>query len=109
MSGSALVSHIVMIGPIRQELLSGIRSADTFERLKRRLREYDDEPLTVEDYESAAETENTCRAAGLAGSAIDFLICAVTLGRDLRILTTNRDFERYAATIPLKLHAVPRS
>ena len=101
--------RVVMIGPVRQELLSGIRSADTFERLKRRLREYDDEPLTMEDYESAAETANTCRAAGLAGSTIDFLICAVTLGRDLRILTTDRDFERYAGTIPLKLHAVPRS
>jgi predicted nucleic acid-binding protein len=101
--------RVVMIGPIRQELLSGIRSADTFELLKRRLRDYDDEPLTVEDYESAAETANTCRAAGLVGSAIDFLICAVTLGRDLRILTTDRDFERYVGTIPLKLHAVPRS
>jgi predicted nucleic acid-binding protein len=101
--------RVVMLGPIRQELLSGIRSADTFERLKRRLREYDDEPLTMEDYEFAAETANTCRAAGLAGSTIDFLICAVTLGRDLRILTTDRDFERYAGTIPLKLHAVPRS
>jgi len=101
--------RVVMIGPIRQELLSGIRSAEAFERLKRHLREYDDEPLTVEDYESAAETAKTCRVAGLDGSAIDFLICAVTLGRDLRILTTDRDFERYAGTIPLKLHAVPRS
>ena len=101
--------RVVMIAPIRQELLSGIRSADTFELLKRRLRDYDDEPLTVEDYESAAETANTCRAVGLSGSAIDFLICAVTLGRDLRILTTDRDFERYVGTIPLKLHAVPRS
>ena len=93
-----------MIGPIRQELLSGIRSSAAFERLKRRLRAYEDEPLTVDDYESAAEMGNTCRAAGVSGSAIDFLICAVTRRRRLAIFTTDRDFSRYAASVPVKLY-----
>ncbi len=98
--------RVIVIGPIRQELLSGIRSSATFERLKKRLREYDDEPLDVEDYESAAERGNTCRAAGISGSAIDFLMCAVTERRGFAIFTTDHDFTRYAAAIPVKLHAV---
>ena len=98
--------RVVVIGPIRQELLSGIRSSIVFDRLKGRLRAYDDEPLTTDDYESAAEIGNTCRAAGIAGSAIDFLICAITKRRGLSIFTTDRDFARYAATVPLNLHSV---
>jgi len=98
--------RVVMIGPIRQELLSGIRTSAAFERLKGRLRAYDDEPLTPDDYESAAEMGNTCRAAGISGSSIDFLICAVTRRRGLAIFTTDRDFSRYAAAVPVKLHAI---
>jgi predicted nucleic acid-binding protein len=98
--------RVMVIGPIRQELLSGIRSAVIFERLKRRLRHYDDEPLTSADYESAAEFGNTCRTAGISGSAIDFLMCAAANRRGVAILTTDRDFSRYAATIPVRLHAI---
>ena len=98
--------RVAVIGPIRQELLSGIRSEVVFDRLKRRFRAYDDEPLTSEDYESAAEIGNTCRAAGISGSAIDFLICAVTQRRDLSIFTTDRDFARYAAVVSLTLHSL---
>lgn len=103
-----LIRHdrVVVIGPVRQELLSGIRSVLAFERLKRRLRDYDDEPLTSADYESAAALGNTCRTAGIPGSAIDFLICAAADRRDLAIFTTDRDFSRYAAAIPVKLHAI---
>lgn len=103
-----LIRHdqVVVIGPIRQELLSGIRSTVTFERLKRRLRDYDDEALTPADYESAAAFGNTCRTAGISGSAIDFLMCAAADRRGLAIFTTDRDFSRYAAAIPVKLHEV---
>ena len=98
--------RVAIIGPIRQELLSGIRSPVAFERLKRRLREYDDESLAPDDYEMGAEFGNACRAAGISGSAIDFLICAVTRRRGFAIFTTDRDFTRYAAAIPVKLHAI---
>ena len=98
--------RVAVIGPVRQELLSGIRSDIVFDRLKQRLRAYDDERLTSEDYESAAEIGNTCRAAGIAGSAIDFLICAVTQRRGLSIFTTDRDFARYATVVRLALHTV---
>ncbi len=96
--------RVVMIGPIRQELLTGIRSSSTLDQLKRRLREYDDEPLVADDYESAAEIGNACRAAGISGSSVDFLICAATGRRGLAIFTTDRDFLRYSKAIPLTLY-----
>jgi predicted nucleic acid-binding protein len=42
----------------------------------------------------------------LAGSAIDFLICAVAQRRDWHIFTTDHDFERYGRVLGLKLYAV---
>jgi len=97
--------RVVMIGVIRQELLSGIRSQRAFQRLRERLRAFADEPLVTADFEEAAQGFNTCRAAGIAGSAIDYLICAVALRRDLAILTTDSDFRRYAQHLPLRFHA----
>jgi predicted nucleic acid-binding protein len=92
------------IGPIRQEILSGIREASQFERLRQALRAFPDEPLTTSDYETAAKLGNRCRAAGVAGSAIDFLLCAVATGRSWPIFTVDEDFRRYAAIIPIKFH-----
>jgi predicted nucleic acid-binding protein len=96
--------RVVMIGAIRQELLSGVRDDASFERLRERLRDFDDEPLTTDDFEEAARACNACRRAGLAGSAIDLLICAVALRRGIAVFTTDKDFVRYARVLRLKLH-----
>lgn len=96
--------RVVMIGPIRQELLSGVRTAAEHARLQARLRAFDDEALVTADFEAAAEAHNRCRAAGVAGSAVDFLICAAASRRGFAILTTDRDFERYAPVLGLRLH-----
>jgi hypothetical protein len=93
----------VMIGPVRQEILSGIRDHAVFERLRDSLRAFDDEPLTLEDYEEAARCSNRCRSAGLAGSAVDYLLCAVALRRQAWLFTTDMDFTRYAKYLPLRL------
>jgi len=92
-----------LLGAVRQELLSGIRSSEQFARLRKQLGSYPDVRLEVEDYESAAEISNTCRAHGLAGGPVDFLLCAAALRRGWAIYTTDRDFERYAKYVPLVL------
>jgi predicted nucleic acid-binding protein len=69
------------------------------------LRAFPDEPLTTEDYEEAARANNRCRRAGVAGSAIDFLLCAAALRRRWAILTTDRDFKRYSKHLTIRLHA----
>ncbi len=96
--------RVAMIGPIRQELLSGIRTTESFERLRDHLRPYSDERLETADFERAAEHFNTCRARGVQGSNTDLLICAVAERRNLPILTTDADFTRFAAVLPITLH-----
>jgi predicted nucleic acid-binding protein len=93
-----------MIGPVRQEVLSGIRSRSQYERLRQDLRAFEDPRLGVEDYEEAALASNHCRAAGVSGSAVDFLICSVALRRNWQVFTTDKDFARYARHLPLRLH-----
>jgi predicted nucleic acid-binding protein len=96
--------RVAMIGVIRQELLSGVRTDAAFQRLRDHLRSFVDEPLETGDFERAAEHYNTCRARGVQGSNTDFLICAVAERRNLPILTTDADFIRFASVLPIALH-----
>lgn len=95
-----------MIGPIRQELLGGLRDADGFIRLRDHLRAFADEAVERVDYERAAEHFTTCRMAGVQGSNTDFLICAVAERHAMPVLTTDADFTRYASLLPVRLHGI---
>ncbi len=95
-----------LVGPVRQELLSGIREEASFKKLRDHLRAFEQVPLDINDYEEAASLNNQCRAKGIAASSIDSLICATALRRNWQIFTTDRDFSRYATVLPLKLHNV---
>lgn len=99
---------MLLLGPVRQELLSGLRDAATFERLRLRLRAFEDEGLETGDFEEAARCGNACRTPGVAGSAVDYPICAAALRRSVPIYTTDRDFFRDARHLPIQLHR-PRS
>lgn len=95
-----------LVGPVRQELLSGVREESGFRRLRDYLRAFDNPQLAVEDYEEAARMSNACRSGGVAGSPVDFLICAVAHLRNWQIFTTDRDFARYRKILPLNLFNV---
>ncbi|MBZ5630457.1 MAG: PIN domain-containing protein [Acidobacteriia bacterium] len=101
-------TRVRIVGPIRQELLSGIRNPAQFRAVRDDLRDFSDEPLSLEDWEAAAESNNACRAAGIAGSAVDFLLCAVAIRRHWEIFTTDKDFLHYARILPVLLRALPR-
>ncbi|MBL7005597.1 MAG: PIN domain-containing protein [Spirochaetia bacterium] len=96
--------RVVIIGPVRQELLSGISDEMKYMNLKDKLQPFDDLPLQVEDYEKAAELFNICRRNGVQGSHIDFLICAASINEGISIFTTDIDFENYKKYINIKLH-----
>jgi len=98
-----LESMVVMIGPVRQELLSGISDRAVYDNLRSKLQSFEDLKITTLDYETAADFFNTCRKKGVQGSHIDFLICAVAYNNKLFIFTTDQDFLRYAKHLPLRL------
>lgn len=97
---------VAMIGPIRQELLSGIAEASTFMLLQRAIASFADEPLETEDFENGAKCFNTCRAKGIQGQHTDFLICAFAMRRGMPIFSLDQDFKSYAKVLPIALHVM---
>ena len=93
-----------LIGPVRQELLHGIKSRKQFNLLKKHLRAFEGPEIHREDYELAAEYFNTARRNGIQGSNTDFLICAISTRHDMPILTTDKDFVHFQAVLPVALH-----
>jgi len=99
---------VVMIGPIRQELLSGISSPVQYDALKEKLQAFEDLPLPRGYYERAAEFYNICRRAGVQGSHIDLLICATAAEAGIEIFSSDKDFILYAKHLPIILHQPAR-
>lgn len=100
--------RVQMIGPVRQELLSGVKNQSQFLKLRNHLRTFPDLELTTRDYETAAEFFNLCRGKGIQGSNTDFLICAIAARHKIPILTTDADFTLFQPHLPITLHC-PRT
>jgi predicted nucleic acid-binding protein len=96
--------EVAMIGPIRQELLSGIREEAQFRTLQEKLRAFPDLRLDTADFEMAAHFFNRCRAEGVQGSNTDYLLCAVGHLRGMSIYTTDKDFDAFGRVLGIKLH-----
>jgi hypothetical protein len=96
--------RVQMIGPIRQEILSGIRSESQFGKLRKHLESFPDLPIHSEDYVTAAQFFNLCRSEGVQGSNTDFLICAVAVRNRSSIFTTDKDFELFSEHLAIVLH-----
>jgi len=96
--------QVEMIGPIRQEILSGIRDQAKFAAVRDRLRIFPDLEIGTGEYEAAAEYYNRCRSKGIQGSFIDFVICAVAVRHELAIFTDDKDFAGYKAVLPIRLY-----
>ncbi len=96
--------RLQMVGPVRQELLSGVRVKKQFLGLLDHLRAFPDLALSEGDFETAAEFFNQCRSKGIQGSNTDFLLCALSARHDLTIFTIDDDFKRYAEHLLVRLH-----
>ena len=97
-----------LIGPIRQELLNGIKSEKQFNMLRLHLRAFKDLDIETADYELASEYFNKARKIGIQGSNTDFLICAISTRHKMPILTVDKDFLNFQSVLPIELHK-PRS
>jgi len=97
--------RVILLGSVRQELLSGLREESEFLRLRDYLRDFPDTPVLSEDYEEAAHASNRCRARGIAASPVDMVICAVALRHRWEIFTADLDFAHYQRV--LQIHLFP--
>jgi predicted nucleic acid-binding protein len=96
--------EVVMIGPIRQEVLSGIKNFTQYEQTKNSLRAFPSHIIEESIFEMAASCFNLCRSKGIQGSHTDFLICACSIKWKTSILSKNKDFVHYAKHIPIELY-----
>ena len=88
------VSQAAIIGPVRQEILSGIRDRAQFEKTQGLLDPFLDEPLTSSDFVEAARLFNLCRDHGVVCGQVDILICAVAARLNWAILTNDSGLGR---------------
>jgi predicted nucleic acid-binding protein len=93
-----------LIGPVRQELLNGIKSEKQFITLRKHLRAFKDLDIETEDYELASEYFNKAKKNGIQGSNNDFLICAIATRYKMPIFTIDKDFLNFQSFLPIELH-----
>lgn len=103
LSAILLDLKVVMIGPIRQEILSGISQQAKFDDMRNKLSILKNWNIETKDYELAAHFYNQGRSKGIQGSHIDYLICAIAVNNDFTILTLDKDFDNYQKFTEIKL------
>lgn len=91
--------RVAMVGPIRQEILSGVKDPGQFATLNKTLRAFPDQDMAMDDYVEAGRLYNLCRGQGLARGPIDMLLCALALRRGWRLLTIDGGILRCCAVI----------
>lgn len=94
---------LVLLGPILQELLDGLRSAKQFSRLLSVLEPIPMAPLDRGTFVLAARMRNECRNNGIQAGPTDFLIAAACVESGWPLLTADQDFQRIAASTGLVL------
>ena len=94
---------VVMLGAIRQEILSGISDLKKYNSLRQNLQIFSDYQVVTSDYERAAEFYNLCRSHGIQGSHTDYLICSVAYINRFPVFTLDGDFMLYRQYIDIGL------
>jgi predicted nucleic acid-binding protein len=81
-------------GPIRQEILSGVRNRAQFAKTESILDLFRDEEITGADYVEAARLYNLCQDHGVQCGPVDILLCAVAARKQYGILTSDQALSR---------------
>lgn len=96
---------VVITEPVVMEVLAGARSAGQVVRLREALTAF--HLMTVaglDDFESAAAIDRTCRGAGdEVRGIVDCLIAAVAIRCDASVLHRDRDFDTIARHTELRI------
>jgi predicted nucleic acid-binding protein len=89
--------RVVMLGLLRQELLSGIKEKAQFDKVKSALNPYLDEPINTADHEYAARVYSECRNQGVEAGTVDILICTIAVRRGWEVLSRDGGLNRCLA------------
>jgi hypothetical protein len=98
-------SNAAIIGPVRQEILSGIRDRAQFKKTQGLLDPFPDEPAIPEDFAEAARLFNLCQDHGVHCGPVDILICAVASRLGYGILTSDTGLGRCIEV--LRIEGIP--
>lgn len=98
---------IALPGVVLQELLSGLKEEAQFNRLRRLIEGFPVLLATDDDHIKAAQISNICRRKGIATTAVDCLITAMTIERGAQLFTIDQDFTYIAELCPLQLYQTP--
>ena len=99
---------VALPGVTLQEILSGVRSVESFNGLLAHLEGFPLLLATAADHALAAQIRNGARAAGIAVGTIDALIAAQTISARARLFAADKDFSRIAALSELKVYEFAR-
>ncbi len=93
---------VAIIGPIRQEVLTGIKSEKQFELMQDYLTTFEDATITTEDYELAAKNANKLRSKGISTGNVDVLIVTFCQKHDIEVYSKDKDFDEMRKIIKFK-------
>lgn len=104
---SALVGgeRVATTGMILLELLRGFIPDRAQQRILTDVAAVELIEPSRDDYVGAARLANTCRQSGVQLGSVDALLAHLAIANDLALLTTDRDFENAARSVPLRLCA----
>ena len=100
---------VTIPGIVMQEILSGVRTQKQFDGLRDKLEAFPLMMASAEDHIEAARLVNRCLTTGIAVTAIDALIAAMTVRIDGDLFTLDLDFARISEVAPLRLLPLPES
>jgi len=91
-----LTDNILLLGPIIQELLEGMRSPSEVDRLIQELAPFPFLPTERGTHIAAARIRNACQARGVQAGHVDCLIAAACVEHGFPLLTADADFVHIA-------------
>ncbi len=86
-----------------QEFLAGVKEESQFQKLHKLGEYFPIVMATKEHHIEAAKIANSCRRNGVAISATDCLIAAITIEKNGKLFTIDQDFVRMANYCPIHL------
>lgn len=97
---------LLVAGIVLQELLTGLKEEAQFNRMYRLITGFTLVVANESHHKLAAQIANACRKNGVATTATDCLIAAMTINHNAQLLTTDQDFSYMAKYCPLNLYAI---